>query len=583
MKAASRGQTPISTRQAWLDRLGRRLTGYFPAGQILDILSDYAGRLEEARARTRSEEAVLSTMDTPEEAAERLLEEEPLAAAGRLRRFTLWGAALLLCCGGLWICLESAAPVLFWTGSCLFLPLAGSALFLLLQGPDRVEIEGKFPPERAASPVPVYCVPFALTAAYEAIEQILAAAAGAGRLSSAIGTVPLGMLNTYFVLALELTLLLLAAWLLWRSVRTSIRYFPGVLHAAGAGGTLFYSYLFFTSTNLELPWSVSLALLLRLLPYCVGLASAAVFQRWTDGRTRLPRCFLDAALTRQGWLHRLGKSLLRWFPAAQVREILEDYREQFELGAERGKSDSELIARMGRPEAVVRDLIQETPGARLYRRRTLRWALPLALGTWLLLRIFCTYTWGNTGLLYHWYAPQMAALALPLAAVPLFALVHGRGQSLLEARFPAERRPTLWVFLAPLAVAALTAGGGAYLIRRAASYYQTIPNPPAGFSVADFMAFSVLLPAVLLVWTLSRCISSSIRYFPAAVHAAGSMAYVLCAGIFLRGMDVEYAAVRWPAAIRGYLLNLLPYAAGVLLALAFQWMIRRSGAERNEG
>ena len=99
MKAASRGQTPISTRQAWLDRLGRRLTGYFPAGQILDILSDYAGRLEEARARTRSEEAVLSTMDTPEEAAERLLEEEPLAAAigalqavGRGPAALLWGA-----------------------------------------------------------------------------------------------------------------------------------------------------------------------------------------------------------------------------------------------------------------------------------------------------------------------------------------------------------------------------------------------------------------------------------------------------------------------------------------------------------
>lgn len=580
MKLADLGlrKAPPATRQAWLDQLGKALTGYFLAGQILDILSDYAGRLQEAWERTRSEEAVLKAADAPEEAAARLLEEEP--AAGRLRRWALWGAALLLCCGGLRVCLASAAPAVFWTGSCLFLPLAGSALFLLLQGPDRVEIEGRFPPEGTASPVPVYCVPFALTAAYEAVEQLLAAALGAGWIPPA--AVPLDELNTCFLLALELVLLLLAAWLLLRSVTASIRYFPGVLHTVGAGGTLFYSYLFFTSTNVETPWGISLALPLRLLPYCAGLASALVFQRWVDGCAPLPRCFLDASLTRRGWLHRLGQRLLAWFPAGQALEVLEDYREQFDLGAERGRSDAELIFHIGRPETVVRDLIREAPGARLYRRRSLRWALPLAAGVWLLLQVFRTYTGSNTGHLYRWYTPQIAALALPLAAVPLFALVHGRGRSLLEARFPAERGPTLWPVLLPLTATALTAGGGAYLIRRADDF-PALLKLFTGLSVADLVALSVLLLAVVLVWTLSRCFSGSIRYFPAALHAAGSMACVLCAGTFLHGIDVEYATVCWHAAIRGYLLNLLPYLAGLLLALAFRWVIRRSGSEGGEG
>ena len=48
-------------------------------------------------------------------------------------------------------------------------------------------------------------------------------------------------------------------------------------------------------------------------------------------------------------------------------------------------------------------------------------------------------------------------------------------------------------------------------------------------------------------------------------------------------MNVEYATVCWHAAIRGYLLNLLPYLAGLLLALAFRWVIRRSGSEGGEG
>ena len=74
MKLADLGlrKAPPATRQAWLDQLGKALTGYFLAGQILDILSDYAGRLQEAWERTRSEEAALKAVDAPEEAAARL-------------------------------------------------------------------------------------------------------------------------------------------------------------------------------------------------------------------------------------------------------------------------------------------------------------------------------------------------------------------------------------------------------------------------------------------------------------------------------------------------------------------------------
>lgn len=63
-------------------------------------------------------------------------------------------------------------------------------------------------------------------------------------------------------------------------------------------------------------------------------------------------------------------------------------------------------------------------------------------------------------------------------------------------------------------------------------YSLTHPNLEIiGYAVpwilVELLEFSVLAMFLLLLWTLARCVSGSIRYFPAAVHAAGCMAGML--------------------------------------------------------
>ena len=54
------------------------------------------------------------------------------------------------------------------------------------------------------------------------------------------------------------------------------------------------------------------------------------------------------------YLDRLGKCLVGWLPESQVLEVLSDYREQFQAGRERGRTDAEITAAMGAPGDVAR-------------------------------------------------------------------------------------------------------------------------------------------------------------------------------------------------------------------------------------
>ncbi|MDE7220772.1 MAG: DUF1700 domain-containing protein, partial [Oscillospiraceae bacterium] len=129
---------PALTRQVWLEKLGQRLVWTFPIAQVKDILSDYQEQFDAGCGHGRTEAEMIQALGTPAEAAALLLEEEPSARMGGLRQTVLWGTALVVCCGGLWLGLLRSiileASFLFF----LFLPLTVSALFLLLRGPARV-------------------------------------------------------------------------------------------------------------------------------------------------------------------------------------------------------------------------------------------------------------------------------------------------------------------------------------------------------------------------------------------------------------------------------------------------------------
>lgn len=75
------------------------------------------------------------------------------------------------------------------------------------------------------------------------------------------------------------------------------------------------------------------------------------------------------------YLDRLGKCLVGWLPESQVLEVLSDYREQFQVGRERGRTDAEITAAMGAPGDVARGLLAEEPSAKTAGlRQTGLWA-----------------------------------------------------------------------------------------------------------------------------------------------------------------------------------------------------------------
>ena len=81
----------------------------------------------------------------------------------------------------------------------------------------------------------------------------------------------------------------------------------------------------------------------------------------------------DAAIQTEGaYLNRLGRNLLRYFPMR--------HQEHFSLGRERGSTDADMIAALGTPETVTKEILKQMPeGCSYFIRHTLRWGLLLVL------------------------------------------------------------------------------------------------------------------------------------------------------------------------------------------------------------
>lgn len=566
---------PPATRQAWLENLSRRLAWAFPEVQAEDIYADYREQFEAGKGRGKTDDEIIEGLGTPAEAVAQLMEEDPSARMGLLRHILLWGAGLALCWAFAWVSFLGSMNTSFLLGICVFLPVSTAVLFMLVRGPARVSLERTAAPGKTVSSVVFYCITAGIMVAVTALQEIVLVSVLRLNVSAPENIGPMN------VLALFLTTLamgLLAAWLLLRSVTCSIRYFPGVVHAGGAVFSILAMTGMYTGVDVEIDpaHALELRLLLRLAPYLAGLATARFFQHWVDGSKPLPYCFRAKNVTWPDWRHNLAVSLLGWFPAGQTIEILEDYQEQFELGREQGKYETDLLAEMGRPSTIVRDLLAEDRKARMRHKKQRLWTVMCVISGWLMLALARLFELGHTGLgwLYDEYNIQFGVLAVVLGTVSLFVLLHVRERAEVERRFPAEKKPTVWLFLLPLAIAALVNGSIIYLCTSPWHFYKTVR-----LYLIIGIESSVLILFILIIWALARCFSGSIRYLPAAIHAAGCVCYVLCTGILYGHIDFE--GMFGELLYNWFLPALLPYAVSVVLAAGVWFVIRRK--PRKEG
>lgn len=574
---------PAATEQSYLDRLGRRLAPCLPVSQIREILADYQERFQAGREQGRSDAGLVRALGAPEEAALRLLEENP--PSGVLRHNLLWGALLALCLVFFWTFVLNPYPAfLAWLCGCLFLPMTAGVLFALLRGGARLELEKQFPPERTVSRRVTLGIPLAAAVLFKAGHQIWIAAIlrdPDGMAASAVTSV--GTLNQLICLGLAGVMTLLALWWLFQCVKRSIGYFPGAVHALGLAVAAVTTLIPFLSTSVDSvpsPGRLFAASLASFLPYAAGLATALVFQRWLDAG--LPACFRQPGGGRQDYLDKLGKCLLRWFPAPQVCEILTDYQEQFEAGRERGRSEASLVEELGRPETVARDLLAaESPLLRrAARRRTILWSVLLLPAAWVLVGMFLQFEYGNQWILW----PDPAPGFLVLGSVAMFALLRGADRAEVEGRFPPERgEPPFWAFLLP-AVDVLLAGAEFWYILSFGSWFDEGRISRIGVFAVIFTELSVLLLTVLLVWTLSRSFSRSVRYFPAAVQAAGANMGCLKVARAIRSLNLDSFTSFTAPELAGYLLEaLFPYLVAAALTVGFHLVIQVYARRGREG
>lgn len=572
---------PALTRAAWLGALSRRLAWSFPEPQAKEILTDFQAQFEAGREHGKSDAEIIDALGTPREAVAQLLEEEPAARIEQFRHTLLWAAAAVVCWAFMWFCLMSIFSAARMAGFCILIPFTSSVLFMLLRGPSKVALERLVPPEKTASRTVTFLFPAAAMLACTALQEI--AIITVMRLHIIL-IVDIGPTITTFLLIFIIAMLVLAAWFLLRSVTRSIRYFPSVVHAlGGAAGSALFMTRYYTTVDVSLAVPPELSILFRLPPYFAGLFTALAFQRWIDGRKPLPLCFQAKAVTWNDWRHHLGVNLLGWYDPEQAGEIVADYQERFELGQERGRSEEDLLSEFGRPTAVTRALLQEDRKARLRSRKNWLWAIPFLASLLLLYRMILSFNFGS--IFFDAALEQVVGcLFLLLGSVSLFMLLHGRGRAALEGRFPADKQPTVWVYLLPLLCMTAVMGWMAYSFCHPE---LEIIGHAVPWLLLELIRFFILLMLLLQLWTLSRCVSGAIRYFPAAVHTAGSIAGMLAMGAILFRLDMgaflsEWAGASFFADVLRVLLP-LPYLLGGLLAAVFWLILRAAGKPRKEG
>ncbi len=265
---------PVETEGAYLNRLGKKLLLFFPTGQVLEILEDYQERFSLGREQGNTEESLIAALGSPEDAAADALRE-----SGQLsycvRHTVRWGILLLLACGCLYL---RKSYIDFWvyTGTYLFLLLGAVSLFILLHGRGRAAVENRFPSRNGRLTAAMYLPPLLLLVILEALAQYFTAA-GAKRPDF----LNAGQVGPLFALLLDsawIVLALLLAWILWKTCKDSVRYYPAAVCALGAALSIWELERFIHRMDIDyIPQQQHIQLAVCLLPYGISILLALLF------------------------------------------------------------------------------------------------------------------------------------------------------------------------------------------------------------------------------------------------------------------------------------------------------------------
>jgi len=278
--------------------------------------------------------------------------------------------------------------------------------------------------------------------------------------------------------------------------------------------------------------------------------------------------------TEEAYLNCLGRKLLRYFPIRQVEEMLEDYQEHFSLGRERGSADVDMIAALGTPEAVTAAILKEMPeGRAYYLHRIIGWgAVLLFVCCCFLLR----YTYIGQILAYSAYEELGTCFLMALGTAASFMLLRGKEQTAVEGRLlQTSPRPRIVAYILPVAVAVGIEALMQYLLFAAAHGWLADIAAEVGSICNTVINIGSLVTILTAIWSLRRSYSTSIRCFPAAVHAVGALLFVRHIERFLHSMDVAAATSIETTSRMLIWQPLRYYCFGVFLTLLFWYGIRR--------
>ncbi len=286
------------------------------------------------------------------------------------------------------------------------------------------------------------------------------------------------------------------------------------------------------------------------------------------------------ALTRQAWLHELGRRLAWSFSGDQVRDILSDYQEQFDAGNAHGKPEAEIIQALGTPAEAAALLLEEDPAARTSRlRQNVLWGAALAVCFAFLWLCLHTVSFG-----LFWIG---TSLFIPLAASVLFMLLRGPCRVVLDQQHISRTLPyylPAGLALVGLLEKLLLPQYSMYLYRQySASQISDEAFQQASrvlrYGNALFWLMLMAVTALLAVWLLVRSAAGSIQYLPGLIHTVGAL------GTTFFTYAHFHSTVVYPDSFHASMLLLLPcclpYVSGLVTALVYQrWVDGRKPLPR---
>lgn len=150
------------------------------------------------------------------------------------------------------------------------------SLFILLHGRGRAAVENRFPGRTGRLTAAMYLPPLLLLVILETLAQYFTAA-GAKRPDF----LNAGQVGQFFALLLDsawIILALLLAWILWKTCKDSVRYYPAAVCALGAALSIRELERFIHRMDMDyIPQQQRIQLAVCLLPYGVSILLTLLF------------------------------------------------------------------------------------------------------------------------------------------------------------------------------------------------------------------------------------------------------------------------------------------------------------------